>query len=266
MLFIVTHRLFRSIFPSRSLRHVAGRRGGRVKEWGEIMPRSVIERTDEMSGFGADELEGLTVRRLIYEGDPTEQIVGFIETERVQLVAMPTHGMGVMRRLLIGSVTAKVLHDVACPVLTGVYMGRPPHHLPVTFSNILCAVDLGGKSKDTLAWAAQFARDFQARLTIVNAVPALSPGLELSFGVNWRDNIANLAREDVERLKTRLGRMHQASLSRRVSRPKLFAPSRNRVAPTCWSLAEALRKGSPAGSGPTPYSIIRDSRCPVVSV
>ena len=68
--------------------------------------------------------EGLRLRRVVYEGDPEAQIAAFAQAEDVQLIVMPTHGYGVFRRYLIGSVTAKVLHDVSCPVLTGAHIDR----------------------------------------------------------------------------------------------------------------------------------------------
>jgi hypothetical protein len=34
------------------------------------------------------------------------------------MILMPTHGYGPFRQMLLGSVTAKVLHDSKCPVLT----------------------------------------------------------------------------------------------------------------------------------------------------
>jgi nucleotide-binding universal stress UspA family protein len=231
------------------------------------MPRSVFaQKTGQMDGFGADELQGLTVRRLIYEGDPTEQIVGFIETEHMQLVAMPTHGLGVLRRFLIGSVTAKVLHDAPCPVLTSVHMDRPPHHLPVTFSNIVCAVDLGGKSQDTLGWAAQFASDFQARLTIVHAVPALSPGFELSFGGDWKNDVANLAREDVERLQTAVG-SHASGIYIEEGQPaKTVCSFAKSSGADLLVIGRGSQEGLTGRLRTNAYAIIRESPCPVVTV
>ena len=35
---------------------------------------------------------------------------------------MPTHGLGKLRRFILGSVTAKVLHDLEAPVLTGAHV------------------------------------------------------------------------------------------------------------------------------------------------
>ena len=74
----------------------------------------VTERTKQIEEFAATELQGVTVRRLVYEGDPESQIAGFAQD--VQLVVMATRGYGSFRRFLIGSVAAKVLHDVSCRV------------------------------------------------------------------------------------------------------------------------------------------------------
>jgi nucleotide-binding universal stress UspA family protein len=41
-------------------------------------------------------------------------------------VDLPTHGLGAFRRSLIGSITAKVLHDAECPVWTGVHLAQAP--------------------------------------------------------------------------------------------------------------------------------------------
>src|SRR5438552_3500575 len=81
------------------------------------VPSSVFEHaTTQLEAFGADRLEGCKVRRLVYEGDPAEQILAFTKSNNTDLIITPTHGMGTLRRFLIGSVTAKLLHDAACPI------------------------------------------------------------------------------------------------------------------------------------------------------
>ena len=52
------------------------------------------------------------------QGDAATEIVQFAMRENVDLIAMPTRGCGVFRKMLLGSVTAKVLHDASCPVWT----------------------------------------------------------------------------------------------------------------------------------------------------
>jgi hypothetical protein len=70
-------------------------------------------------------------------------------------MVIPTHGYGILRRYLIGAVAAKVLDDVACPVLTGVHVETQVLRPSVNLANIVCAVDLGSQSQNTLVWASQ---------------------------------------------------------------------------------------------------------------
>ena len=53
------------------------------------------------------ELAGLEVRRVVASGDPASKITEFANTNDVDLIMMPTHGCGMFRSVLLGSVTAK---------------------------------------------------------------------------------------------------------------------------------------------------------------
>jgi len=80
------------------------------------------------------------VQRVVSKGDPARELVRLASEHHVDLIVMPTHGYGLFRRFVLGSVTAKVLHDVDCPVLTGVHMEvatepMRPHQC------VACAVD-----------------------------------------------------------------------------------------------------------------------------
>lgn len=57
-------------------------------------------------------------------GDPAQEILEFIEMEKVDLVAMTTHGRTGLTKLLFGSVAEKVLHKVAIPIM----LLRPAEH------------------------------------------------------------------------------------------------------------------------------------------
>jgi nucleotide-binding universal stress UspA family protein len=226
----------------------------------------MAETNTQMATFGDYELRGVAVRRLVQVGDPVEQIATFVHTEGVKLVAMPTHGLGALRRILIGSVTAKVLHDVSCPVLTGVHMEQPPHHLPLTFSNIACAVDLDSQSQETLTWAAHFANDFHAQLNIVHAIPALEPGFEIPFGGDWKSDLANLAREDLEKLVVATA-SDVSGIYVQAGEPRKTVCS---FAKSSGADLLIIGRGSheeiPANLPTEAYAIIRESPCPVISV
>src|SRR4051812_8787795 len=78
--------------------------------------------------FLANDFDALELARKAVVGDPADCITEFAHNQNVDLVMMPTHGYGPFRRLLLGSVTAKVLHDVECPVWTGAHVEETPAH------------------------------------------------------------------------------------------------------------------------------------------
>jgi len=230
-------------------------------------PRDVMaETTAQLATFGDYELRGVTVRRLVSVGDPVEQIAGFVRTEGVKLIAMPTHGLGGLRRLLIGSVTAKVLHDVPCPVLTGVHLEQPPHHLPLAFSNVACAVDLDCHSHETLTWAAQFASDFHAQLNLVHAIPALEPGFEIPFGGDWKSDLANLARSDLEKLVAATGSDVSGIYIEAGEPRKAVCSFAKSSGADLLIIGRGPQEGIPGNLPTNAYAIIRESPCPVISV
>jgi nucleotide-binding universal stress UspA family protein len=113
------------------------------------------------------------VRRAVYEGDPGEMIASHCAEERVGLVMMPTTGCDALRRFVFGSVTAKVLHDVGCPVWTTAHLrdrGWPSFRTPEV---IVCATDLMTESEPILRWAIELAANLNAQLIVAHAIPSL---------------------------------------------------------------------------------------------
>ena len=129
---------------------------------------------DELDSFGAAELAGVHTRRLVVTGDPAIAIVDYARHEKVDLIVMPTHGYGPFRAFLLGSTTAKVLHDIECPVLTGTHLDAIPERDSIHYNNVVCAVDLGPNSLGAMRWAAELAQVFESRLFLVHAIPSLA--------------------------------------------------------------------------------------------
>src|SRR5580765_2508864 len=86
---------------------------------------------------------------------------------------MPTHGYGPFRSLLLGSVTAKVLHDTECPVWTAPHMEQPLSG-PITGNNVLCAIDATPQSSALIQWATEYAELIGAQLRLVHVVSGIS--------------------------------------------------------------------------------------------
>ena len=109
---------------------------------------------------------------LTVQGDAADRIVETAKERGSDLIVMPTYSRGTFRRLLLGSVTAKVLHDVDCPVLTGVHHDRDPMIVPDKIRHIVAAVDRGPGCLQVIQWATDLAKQLNASLKIVHAVPA----------------------------------------------------------------------------------------------
>ena len=72
------------------------------------------------------ELDGIAVTRVLLRGDPAHEIVKTARDRNVDLIVMSTRGEGAFYRFLLGSVTAKVLHETDCPVWTGAHLEETP--------------------------------------------------------------------------------------------------------------------------------------------
>jgi nucleotide-binding universal stress UspA family protein len=71
-------------------------------------------------GEVADQCEAhdVEVVERVAQGSPRETILDYVETEGIDLVSMGTHGRGGVGRLILGSVTERVLRRSPAPVLT----------------------------------------------------------------------------------------------------------------------------------------------------
>ena len=240
---------------------------GPLDAGGAILPDLYAARTEqavtELNAFLADELPPLEVHRTLVEGDPSVRIVEFAHSHPVDLIVMPTHGYGPFRRFILGSNTAKVLHDADCPVWTGVHIPETPRAgLPPR--RILCAVDLGAQSGKTLEWAAWLRREFDAALTLMH-VTAAAPEPAHPAETHWRSQIREAILEEFEHLQQGAGCQAETLVESGEPAATICAAARRLEAD-----ALVIGRGSAAGVfgrlRTNAYAIIREAPCPVVSV
>ena len=224
------------------------------------------QRTLDLEAFSCSAPDDAAVRRVVLEGDPTQTIVQFASSENCDLIVMPTHGYGPFRRFLLGSVTAKVLHDAICPVWTGPHMERAPDYSSVHFQNIVCAIDLRPHSRAVLGWAAEFAREFGARLSIVHAIPSSATRLGgFYFDPDWRTQLTRTAVEHIGFLRREME--IEASVAIEAGDPPLVVTTAAEA--TSADLLVIGRGSTPRAHGHLPtnaYAIVRQSKCPVLTI
>ena len=217
----------------------------------------------ELDAFLAGDLAGLNVSRVVLHGDPAQQIVQFAHENHVDLIVMPTHGYGPFRRFILGSNTAKVLHDSDCPIWTGIHL-QEAHPEAKPLQNVLCAVDLGPQSAKAMAWADWLAREFHARLTIIHAT-APGPDIADESQTSWRTQVRLAAETELQLLQREAGA--EGDLLLQAGEPaRVICSEAARVQADVLVIGRGSAAGVFGRLRANAYSIIRQSPCPVVSV
>jgi nucleotide-binding universal stress UspA family protein len=219
-----------------------------------LAPRVQPAHQEQLESFLPSELQRFVTRTVTTIGEPAEEIVKMVRSWRPDLIMMPSYGLGFFRPSLLGSVTAKVLHDVACPVWTSVHAEEAPPLERLSYKKVLCAIDLAKRSRQILDWARYFGGQYQADLGVVHAIRFVEAPPLLAE-----------ARGRIGALLTECG----------VSATVLVDSGEPAKAVTCAARefhADILVIGRHSGEGDQgylrhhAYGIIRESPCPVLSI
>ncbi|MBK5290600.1 MAG: universal stress protein, partial [Acidobacteriia bacterium] len=215
----------------------------------------------ELDQFLKAELPRLKATRLMVEGDPAGRIISQAN-EGVDLIVMPTHGYGPFRRFVLGSVTAKVLHDAHCPVWTGAHLETAPAVDNIQFKTVMVAVDLGPESEKTLCWANAFAARHKAKLILAHATPSLEGHTGEYFDPDWRHYLAAQATERLASLQAKAGTNAEVAIEAGDAHYVVCDLATSHKADVL-----VIGRGSVAGLfgrlRASAYAIIRQSPCPV---
>jgi nucleotide-binding universal stress UspA family protein len=117
---------------------------------------------------------GVSVEARVAEGRPAAEIVRVAKELSAELIVMGTHGRSGFDRLVLGSVTEKVLRRAPCPVLTVTARTAPVHRTGrPPFESIVCPIDFSPSSLRAIEYALSLAQEAFSRLTIVHALEPL---------------------------------------------------------------------------------------------
>lgn len=141
----------------------------------------------------------IRLEAMVVEGDAAREILA--EAESADMIVMGTHGRSGFERLVLGSVTERVLRKATCSVLT-IPVSAPPaaEALPVRFHRIVAAVDFSDVSMYALRHAALLAAEVDARLTVMHVIEAPE---RLALWID-RDGATSRVREWTEAAQLRL--------------------------------------------------------------
>lgn len=230
----------------------------------ELQAKSQALEEDRLRQFAGQVLPGQKVETIVELGEPGNVIDRVAEQQRADLVMLATRGHGPVRRFLLGSITAKVLHDVSTAVWTGVGAALMDHSSRIPYQSIVCALDDSQEAEAVLRAAASIASAYRAQLWIVHIVPTppAYPDLDLREHTKL---LTEASQARLRELKAKLGvdapqTVVEALLAEGIHHEVVRRKGDLLVTGRGHSIGTFSRMWSHL------YSIIRDSPCPVLSV
>ena len=219
---------------------------------------------ERLSEFAREMFPSEHIETIVDLGEPGSVIDKVVQHQGTDLIMLATHGRGPIRRLLLGSVAAKILHDAGAAVWTGTGSVFTEHTPSIPYQSIMCALDDTEEAAAVLKAAAVFATEYDAPLWVVHVVEAPPATLEIDFGP-YRKDLMDAADVRLRELKARLGieaphSVIDASVSDGVRQEAirrhadLIITGRGRAQSTMNRIWSRL------------YPIIRESPCPVLSI
>jgi nucleotide-binding universal stress UspA family protein len=161
--------------------------------------RGLAETTNDAVKLGA---RRVTSRFLT--GAPWDQLVETLRAdEAFDLVVMGSHGRSGLARVLLGSVTEKVVRHAPCSVLAARARGDA-----TSFAHVLCPIDFSDSSRHAVERAAQLAAPSGAGIMLLHAIELPVTYTGEQFGADFLDDLesksAHLLEEWASDLKSRV--------------------------------------------------------------
>ncbi len=117
--------------------------------------------------------ERVDLQTIVKVGEVRSELMGIVNDDKIDLVIMGTHGRGTLDRMMLGSLTERMLRKIPVPLLTVSHLdpAKEIHDCsPVPMRHILYATDLSDSADVGLKFSAELARGTGARLTVLHVL------------------------------------------------------------------------------------------------
>ena len=231
----------------------------------EFQSRLLHKGEDEVQRFVKHHASnGIQPEPVIEQGIAADSILALAEAQKVDLIVMGTHGRRGFDRLMVGSVTERVLRKAACPVLA---VHKPSHDFlssrdqdPSHLNRILFCTDFSENSLRALSHALSLTAEYNAELTLLHVLKDGGSSIDEAAAMEHLDNLI-----PPEKLKA--GRIRSRSVVRRGSAYEqiiqLALEAQTDVVIMAVRGHGALNA---AVFGSTTYRVIQLGPCPVLAV
>jgi len=203
----------------------------------------------------------------VQDGWATDLILSLAEAQAVNLIVMGTHGLRGIDRLMLGSVTERILRRARCPVLA---VRKPVHHVissvhdpePVHLRKMLLCTDFSEHAHRATEYAVSMAKEYGAELTLLHVLEDVPSSTDLESAT---EKMAKQLEESIVP-KTRKGCIVKVSVE--IGKPYQQIIQLALEAQTDLVIMGARGRGAldTAIFGSTTYRVIQLGSCPVLAV
>lgn len=143
----------------------------------ENIPETKLALTKSLAAYAAENVPAKVGATTVFEDDtPARAIVATARDINADLIIMGTHGRHGLERVILGSVTERVLHTTNIPVIS-VAPANFPSDPDLRIRTILCPVNFTPIARMALEQACAMAESFDAELVLVHVVEGDEPHL-----------------------------------------------------------------------------------------
>lgn len=230
------------------------------------LPHWIDESRENLVFFAEEFFAGVPTRMETEEGDPGSCIPALAAASGADLIMMPTRGRGRFRAALLGSVTAKVLHDAECPVWTAAHAEAPAYPVSREWRNAVCAIDTTPDALNLIRCAKEMKSAYQTNIHLVHALPVPAEARpDKYFDREFEIFLKEDARKAIGEMQKEAGTNFRLCVESGKTSAVIAAVAEQDRA----DLVLIGRGALPRFGGrlrTSVYAIVRDSPCPVLSV
>lgn len=114
---------------------------------------------------------------IVKVGHTADEIAALASERKMDLVITATHGRSGLKRMLLGSVTERLMHTLACPLLAVRRSGKPEElkpGRPVNLKRILVGCDFSSDSELAFDYGLSLAQEFESELHLVHVIEPMA--------------------------------------------------------------------------------------------
>jgi nucleotide-binding universal stress UspA family protein len=237
---------------------------------GVPLTREEVER--DLTRFTQSVSPGVVCTPMFISGPPAKSILERATGIPADLIVMGTHGASGFERMMLGSVTEKVLRKARCPVLVVPPAADAPGGAPTLFKRILCAVDFSPCSHRALSYALSMAEEAGGELTLLHVVEGFAdePLSYAHFDVpEYHRHLELAAAERLEHLvpgETRTWCKCKTTVRRGKAYREILAVAQEEQADLVVLGVRGRNPVDLALFGSTTNHVVRTAECPVLTV